>query len=196
MVLAGVILAGYFQHSIAIYVPDPEKLASYPQPTLLPLRINCFIAGMLLAHLAWQRKRDNVLLIALVISMFAFQRLTFSAIALGLMLLILARRSVWIDWTSASSWPLRVTTKFLSLPALKFLGDISFGVYLLHGLVLLPLVHSLNGLYWFSAQSGDIKFLIVSIVAVPPILLVSWAAHLWIERPMIERGRVLTKSHR
>jgi len=190
--LAGV--AGLAQAVVGLGIIDPSRLISYPQPSILPLRINCFVVGMALALLVWRRSPDVWLLGALLVSLIPFQRLSFIAIGAMLVLMLLARADVWLRWNASYAAPLRMVEGLLRWRVLRFCGDVSFGVYLVHLLLLLPLMTVLNGWDGFRAMSGNLKFVGVSAIAIPMVLLVAWQLHVWVEKPMIDLGRRLTSS--
>jgi peptidoglycan/LPS O-acetylase OafA/YrhL len=79
----------------------------------------------------------------------------------------------------------------LSGQAARRLGDISYGIYLLQGLVL-DLVFSVPGARAFALGSPLQHWLMVLFCA---LLLVTAAAitHVWVERPGIDAGRALVK---
>lgn len=187
-------LAGFSQSVVGLYEIDASRLISYPQPSLLPLRINCFLVGMVLALLVWRKVQDGWLLAALLVSLLMFQRLTFIAIALPLALMFFARANIWLQWAAGYAAPLRILESVLRLRPLRFCGDVSFGVYLVHILLLLPLVAVLNSSATFRALSGNLKFVGVSIIATPLVIFVAWQLHVWIEKPMIDFGRRLTSK--
>lgn len=196
LAILGALIAGLSQHFISISGTSSGGAIIYPQPSLLPLRINCFIAGMALALLLWRQSRDLMLLVSVLVSVYFFQRLSFMAISTVLILMFLSRFNLWLRWEEGYCWPLRRIEAFLTAPPLRFLGDISFGVYLVHFLILLPMVATLNEVASFRVLSGNDKFILVSLLILPSVLFVSWLLHRWIEKPMIDLGRALTAANR
>ncbi|MGL4609975.1 MAG: acyltransferase family protein [Trueperaceae bacterium] len=81
---------------------------------------------------------------------------------------------------------------FLRLPALIFLGDISYSLYLLHGLVIFVAFNLL--LPSFMAQPLP-PLSLWSGMAVLGIIIVfvSWATYSWIEKPFIQLGKTVTQ---
>lgn len=192
LALACVTLAGLSQNFVGIYLPDPAMIISYPQPSILPLRINCFFAGMCLAVLIWRRERNIVLLVAFLIGLVAFQRFTFIAIAAFFSILLIAKSGLWLDWRSGYCRVFRFADTLLQLRAFKVLGDISFGVYLTHLLVVLPLVFFLNSQSWFLSLGGGLKFVLLLLASSPVVFSLALLLHECLEKPMIKFGRNVT----
>jgi peptidoglycan/LPS O-acetylase OafA/YrhL len=72
--------------------------------------------------------------------------------------------------------------RLLSAKWCKFLGRISYSLYLTHAVVLMTLASLLGGIL-------SVPLLLA--VAAPVIGLVAWAGYQWLERPSIQLGRVL-----
>jgi len=141
------------------------------------------------------RKNENVIPLsaAMVVNLLLFQRLTFIAISGVVIMMFFAKGNLFVfRWDSKLSFPLRVLEGVLGLRIMRFLGDISFGVYLLHLLVLVPLIAALNSSAWFIIYSGSVKFLAVLVLSSPLVFILAYLAHRGIESPMIEFGRLLT----
>lgn len=71
-------------------------------------------------------------------------------------------------------------------PAIKFLGRISYSLYLFHPLVLLALVHGLGPL---------LPWPLIAVLVLGGSILVAWLAWRFIEQPAMQLGRRLTPSH-
>ncbi len=67
-------------------------------------------------------------------------------------------------------------TRFLSLPALVYVGRISYGLYLFHH----PLTWALN---------GTMHWTVVVAVALPASLALAALSYHLVERPILDRGR-------
>ena len=77
---------------------------------------------------------------------------------------------------------------FLRLPAVRFLGEISFDIYLLHGIVIFILFTVLmpNTLSGIQTSWGMLAAMLITTFAVIALSLV---VHLLVERPMLRFGR-------
>jgi peptidoglycan/LPS O-acetylase OafA/YrhL len=73
-----------------------------------------------------------------------------------------------------------------------FLGDTSYGVYLLHLLVMLPVMQVVTQ----HPLSSSMLFLTTVVIVIPIVYLLAWLLHLWIERPGIHLGRQVLKAMR
>jgi len=74
----------------------------------------------------------------------------------------------------------------LTSPALKFLGRISYGTYLLH----MPVLGLMHGILLAGKPDiATVAQVIVTLAAVPATIGTAWIVHRTIEQPMIEWGR-------
>ena len=71
--------------------------------------------------------------------------------------------------------------------ALGWLGDWSYGIYLMHGSMLILIAQPLK-------KSTENVWLTTA-ATLPPLLLVSWLLYRYIEAPMIRIGKQLTKRN-
>src|SRR5262249_44784511 len=86
----------------------------------------------------------------------------------------------------------KISLLFGSRPA-TFLGDTSYGVYLLHLLVMLPVMQLVLP---FHPASRPVLFLLTVAIVLPVVYATAWGLHLWIERPGIQGGRHVLKAWR
>jgi peptidoglycan/LPS O-acetylase OafA/YrhL len=83
--------------------------------------------------------------------------------------------------------------RILSAATPRQIGDISYGIYLLHMLILLPIACWLTTQGWYSHQPPLARTLVLSVLAFIPAYLGSIATHILIERPLIVLGRGLIR---
>jgi len=78
---------------------------------------------------------------------------------------------------------------------LRFLGDISYGIYLLHFAVLCTVVKLFTLLQWTSGVTVDIYVLalLVTCVTSTVTVLLAWLSYVYVEVPGIELGRRLLR---
>ena len=81
----------------------------------------------------------------------------------------------------------------LGSPPATFLGDTSYGVYLLHLLVMLPVMQAV---LLFHPASRPLLFFITAAIVLPVVYGAAWILHLCIERPGIQLGRHLLRTGR
>ncbi len=73
----------------------------------------------------------------------------------------------------------------IGLRALGWLGDWSYGIYLMHGTLLILIAEPLK------KQTGNVW--LTTLVTLPTLLFISWMVYRFIEAPMIRIGKQLTK---
>jgi peptidoglycan/LPS O-acetylase OafA/YrhL len=82
---------------------------------------------------------------------------------------------------------------WLSFRPLRFLGTISYSIYLSHVLVVTVAVFSLLQLPQFLSTAPEIRFLIGALVTVPVVAVISYFLYHFLEKPCIKLGTVLIK---
>lgn len=81
----------------------------------------------------------------------------------------------------------------LKLSVLKFLGEISYSTYLLHGIVLFVILYLMIGLENLTKYTNTEYCLIIFAIS-PLVLLISTFAYIFIENPFIKFGKTLIKN--
>lgn len=189
LVLVAAVCVGISLQNISVYTIDPSKWMSFPQPSILILRLNCFVAGIVLAKIVCSERASVMDFIALMLSVFLFQRLTFAVIACFLTAVILRQLiSNRIGSKLIDSVLDRSATLF-EAPFFRRLGDLSYGVYLVHIFLLIPAVRFLQSTTWFLQLGGASRFILVAGVVIPLALLLAKIAFEAIEKPFINVGR-------
>lgn len=84
---------------------------------------------------------------------------------------------------------LHVVRKLFSGKFCEFLGNTSYGVYLLHLLVILPMLGSLIQLSVFTHLPQTARFLLCLSLAIPPVYGGAWLLYNALERPGIRAGK-------
>lgn len=78
---------------------------------------------------------------------------------------------------------------FLRGAAARWLGEVSYGIYLLHGILLWVAMRQVLPIFVDPQQLGDGWFWGMAIALVPLLILATSALNLWVERPGIALGR-------
>lgn len=165
----------------------------FPQPSLLGLKITCFAAGMLLAHNTLRRPGRWVFwgswlcFGSLVI---INQRPTFSALAFGCAFMY------WYSLNKASCDVIRklhmIGDAALSCRPMRWLGDISYGVYLCHFFVILIVLHFVADFGFFDIESAWVRFALGMLLTAPLSLILAWVLYRTIEQPGMNIGKKIS----
>lgn len=180
----------------ALWLPFGDWLGRFDPdtPALLPLKLNMFLAGMLVmkARGLEGRGRWALVLVAAVLAAIPVAPVAhWSELVVRVLTVFVAGAAIIPGLLGRT--PLETLAGWgralLASPPLKVLGDVSYGVYLIHLVVLVPVVavveRQLPGLPPL-AQTA-VAFLGAAAVVYP----LGWAAYRWIELPGISLGRRL-----
>jgi peptidoglycan/LPS O-acetylase OafA/YrhL len=87
----------------------------------------------------------------------------------------------------------RSTQRLLEHPILIFLGKISYGIYLMHWVIVAAIFE-----YWNRITalfpSTTIAYLVMLVACIASTILLSTALYYWVELPFIQKGKALTKK--
>lgn len=162
---------------------NPGPLGNYPQPGFILLKINFFLSGMCvaLACLCRDNPRRRILLSAIALLSLYNATTQVRIIVIGAMaVLFLGRDRVPLVSRVCSSAPAR------------FAADISYSTYLLHNMLLYPILLALKGQPWFAALDPYAQLAIAFVAIGVPVLAISSLLFRFIERPGIRLGRRLS----
>jgi peptidoglycan/LPS O-acetylase OafA/YrhL len=177
----------------AVYTTSAPKLFGlFSQPAFLPLSLDCFVVGILMAEaVAFRRieplKSTLLVMLAAVVALTASADVYFWVPVLGCSALMLVHGMPLGRAKLASTMERMLRWKVFS-----YLADVSYGSYLLH-MPILPvdclLIRYSSYPHWRAAPRFLILFVIVLIIT----QLAAFAAHKLIEQPGLNFGRNLLK---
>ena len=156
-------------------------------PTVLPMKLPLFLAGVLLAWAKWKTSSGAVRIVCLAPVMLILGQK-------DRMLAVMVMTVLLCDFGESANVPglekLRIALiRILSCGPLRKLADWSYGIYLIHPLILLPLLSFFATHSMLATQSFEVRFLCVGGAL---FLLTTFAAsllHHGIEIPGIRLGR-------
>ncbi len=158
---------------------DKGILWNFPQPSFLLFKINFFLAGMALAYayLSKDAKRRIAWLFLVVISLYdASTRVQIIAAALTFMLMFDFDKNEFFN--RLGSWKIS-----------KFFGDTSYSLYLLHLLIMYPILYFLFQQDWYFGLSTYVRFFVSLVIISPIVYGLSYLLHRTIEIPGILLGK-------
>ncbi len=167
----------------------------FGMPSFLPIKLYVFMIGIWLAIGRSKGLMKKALFLSLVTiaPIIIYHR---SAESIGLLLLVIGIFYLISDATlPLSRWlehivaPIRVV---LSGKVSRFLGDCSYGLYLAHLLILVPVAGYLSTHSTYVESSSLTRFLICLVIVAPASYLLSWVGHYLVEQPGIRFGKKIT----
>ncbi|MBC7138851.1 MAG: acyltransferase [Defluviimonas sp.] len=195
----------------ALVQAAPGFFDSYALPAALPLSLHMFLFGM---ALAWGRAEGRIapaaLTIAAVLLISPLNDMTGSAgSAAWLMALFLAvagtGRPAPAGDPGTGAGPRAARLAARALTPLRrlcsgriagFLGDISYGIYLTHLLVILPVTGMLAGSGFWLDQPWPARAAITLALVLPLVLPLSWLLYRHVELPGIRLGQQVLEPRR
>ena len=168
--------------------PAAHAFVTFDQPSVLPLRICFFAIGMLSARLAANQAAAparSAMILAIGV-MAAYQQVLVVTITLVLVL------SVIFDDSGRRFG--NATRPLLDGIIGRYLGRVSYGVYLTHTLFLAAAERWLDTISWFSGAGHAGQFGVLLICVLVPSLICAEIAYRLIEAPGIALGRYLTSG--
>lgn len=172
----------------------PNYFAAFPMPSMILIKLYLFIAGMFIAEAIRKRCMWHVIfaVIAALASVYMpNDRNVYHVIAQIGMILMLAT----ILWPrkEGSSWEktLRLPRWMLTNKVSVYMGDVSYSVYLLHLLIVIPIVAFLLSNTQFAELSAVMRFIAASAIILPVTYGIATLLYKFIEKPGIQLGKHL-----
>ncbi|MBB3412077.1 peptidoglycan/LPS O-acetylase OafA/YrhL [Rhizobium sp. BK316] len=167
---------------------------SFPMPTFLPLKMHIFAAGMLLAGALWtDRIRAfqfaTIAMVLVLAPLGGGKDLLHQSVRISLVLIFFA----FIHTHRLPETPaklLRPIGAWLGNGFFHSLGELSFGAYLIHLMVMQPVIA-----YLIKATdvSDPVRWALSLVITVPIVYGLAWVGYNLIEMPGQNVGRGLTK---
>jgi peptidoglycan/LPS O-acetylase OafA/YrhL len=169
---------------------------NFPMPSFLPLKIQVFLCGMLLAGVLAQREPQPLLHLALAMALAAIpfgdgygieKFLIREALVLGFFALVLYR-----TLPGSAGKIMRKVAVALGGGIFHSLGELSYSIYLIHLLVLQPVAAFIIGRYG-EGLAAPLRFAIVLAIVLPVVCLLSFVTYRAIEMPGQQVGRAVLR---
>jgi len=167
---------------------------AFKMPSLIFIKLNIFISGMLLAEAIRQRSFVYLILTQIgpaasaVIGLDLIKyQIAMQAVMIIGMAIILWQYPAGSKLEAAIWWP----RKMLNNRFNAWLGDVSFSVYLLHLLIVIPVIAYLLQHWHLGAYSPFTRFGIVCAVTIPPVYFLSNLLYHFVEKTGIRFGKSL-----
>lgn len=180
-----------------IFNMDPEFFEEFEMPSILVLRLQIFLAGMLCAAALRQARRTLLLFAMVAIALVAVPidgdisiRATVVRIALALLMFGLIHHQQLSDLPAKALKPLAAA---LGSRPFHFLGEMSYGIYLIHLMILLP-VMALVATTFGASTPAPVRFAMAFGLAAPIVAALAYIAYRTIETPGRAMGRRLLAS--
>lgn len=155
---------------------DAGLITHFGQPSFLPYRLNAFIAGMVPAFylqlntIQLSRQKKALLIASALLCIMPLSKPVI--IIYGLFIILVLNKAPRISFA-------------LSIAPLRFLGKISYSIYLCHVLIVIPIAYWLIKDTSFLDLSPRLRFAIALLASLPIVILFSYALYQLIEKRFI-----------
>ena len=175
----------------------PEYFASFPMPSMILIKLNVFIAGMLIAIGVRSQNVAYIVLaiFATIISLYQHDSINKLRYAAQIGMILMMATILWVrPENSIIAKILRIPRWILTNKLSVFLGDVSYSVYLLHLMIVLPVISYLLNNPQFSQHPSALRFVIATLIILPVTYIISYFLYKSIEKPGIKLGkRIVSK---
>ena len=188
LAIAAAVLAFYAPRLWGNYL-DPGLLSHFGQPSFLPYRLNAFFAGMIFA--LWLRQRASAQPLNRIYK-------TILPLAACICILPLSKPVIlgYVFFVAISFKKIPLISSLLSLKPLRFLGDISYSIYLCHILIVYPVVYVLLQAPGFLELSSLARFSLSLLLTLPLVIFSAYLLYRFVELPSLRFGKKVSKGSR
>lgn len=195
---------GFLRVSLALIIAcviisyiAPCYFSQFPMPSMILFKLPLFIAGMLIYKSVSERKKLYLfaaLLAPIAAIMMGYfispiRMLIEGGIILGMTILLTPHSR-----KSAVGRFFLFIKRILSVRFSQFLGDVSYSVYLLHLMVVIPVIGLLVQHTGFAELASPLRFFIAVVLSVPVTYLIALVLFRYIEKKGIVLGRKIIKK--
>jgi peptidoglycan/LPS O-acetylase OafA/YrhL len=186
ILLAGALVLWFVNGRLFGLYMEPGLLGTFPQPSFILFKLHVFVAGMALGALVGDRSSGRRVHPAHAIAFLLPLLLLEKVVALG---------AVAIAWLVLVDWkPTNLVRELLGTRPLRLLGDVSYGVYLVHSMPLYFVLHAMQQRGVFDGQDPWSRFAVAVAVLTPLVVSLAWILHRTVELPGIALGRRLARK--
>ena len=172
----------------------PDYFAAFPMPSMILIKLNLFIAGMLIAKGVRDKSVGYILLalLATVASLYQHDSMNKLRYAAQIGMVVMMATILWSRAEQSTiAKLLRLPRWVLTNKFSVFLGDVSYSVYLLHLLIVLPVIaHLLTGSA-FADLAGPVRFAAAAAIILPVTYGISLLLYRFVEKPGIKLGKTI-----
>lgn len=172
---------------------EPKALGLFPYPTFLPLMLDRFLLGILIAAAFYEKSgtRKQVLLLLLVFAIAACSMKKLGIAAALFVIYELLKR--YGGGFSFIDHIVQLTDRIFSHRFTKFLADTSYCVYLIHLPMLFFVIPLTVRFSSYETLTPVARIVVMLAIILPPLYGISYVAFRYIEMPGINLGRRLVK---
>jgi len=173
-----------------------QRFTHFPMPSFLPLKLSLFTIGILIAtaYIGEVNEKTKRTLIGLVVAIAIFSghdtndRLLLLGVTTLLMSILFWKKSGVISQITQSC------ASFLSNRLAKSLGDLSYSIYLVHLLIMLPISSWLIQFPTFLNLPGLVRGTLIAGLTLIPTYIIATLLLKLIEKPGVSFGKQLVKK--
>jgi peptidoglycan/LPS O-acetylase OafA/YrhL len=173
-----------------------QRFTHFPMPSFLPLKLSLFTIGILIAtaYIGDVNEKTKRTLIGLVVAIAIFSghdtndRLLLLGVTTLLMSILFWKKSGVIGQITQSC------ASFLSNRLAKSLGDLSYSIYLVHLLIMLPISSWLIQFPTFLNLPGLVRGTLIAGLTLIPTYIIATLLLKLIEKPGVSFGKQLVKK--
>ena len=175
--------------SVAIVIAVTRAGVAFPMPSFLPLKIPFFLVGMLCAAGIGQSRGKVAVYLAMAVLLAAIPMLgnEFGKLAVRLAIVVAFFALVHYRHLGAMTTTVAWSSRLLGARPFHWLGELSFGAYLWHLLIMQPVAA------WTFQHLPDLgrsaRFGLVCAVVIPITYGLAYATYRLIEQPGLKLGR-------
>ena len=172
----------------------PNYFAAFPMPSMILIKLNLFIAGMFIAEAIRGKSMRYVIfaMVSVLVGIYIPNDLNLYHVLAQIGLILMMVTILWPrnedgNWAKALRLPRWMLTNKVSV----YMGDVSYSVYLLHLLIVIPVVAFLLSNTQFAALPAAIRFISASAIILPVTYGIATLLYKFIEKPGIKLGKAV-----